>query len=410
MKTVKRWLKRLGWFVLILLISLNLFILLSGRFYLYRGVYMTYLRGENSPTIYDFDYFSEAKVAKKTGRPWKFNLLKDEKALESYLAYAEKWQSTSLLVLHGDTVKFEKYWGDHHPSTVSNSFSSAKTVVSLLIGCAIDEGKIKSLDEPVCHYLKGFSGKGKEKITIRHLLMMSSGLDWQESGKNPLSENAESYYGTELWKLVNRQQVERKPGEIFLYQSGNSQLLGFIVEKATGKRLWTYASEKLWQPMEAESDAFWSLDKENGDPKAFCCLYSTTRDFARIGKLIANNGVWNGKRLLSEQFMKEFVKNGQMTTEEGIPNTRYALHVWTYNYGKKHVVYCRGIKGQYIIAVPEDQLVIVRTGHKRAPDIEIPVGKKLSAKTKSWLYPMVGHPSDLFEYLAFGEKVLKESK
>ena len=409
-RALKKALKIFGWTLLVILISLNLFVVLSGRFYLYKGVYFTYLQGQTSPTIYDKDKFYSAEV--KHGEPnmkWKFQEV-GETGFESYIAYAEKWKSASILVAKEDKILFEKYWGEHHPSTVSNSFSSAKTVVSILIGCAVEDGKIKSLDDPVKKYLPQFTGKGKEKITVRHLLMMASGLDWGESGTNPLSENAESYYGSDLWGLVHRQQVERKPGELFLYQSGNSQLLGFILEKATGEDLASYASRKLWQPIGAESDAYWSLDKDKGDEKAFCCLYSTTRDFARIGVLLAHKGEWNGKEIIPRWYYDEMIKNPKLNTEEGIPNTRYGLHVWTYNYKGHEVVYCRGIKGQYIITVPDQHLVIVRTGHKRAPDIEFPEGKKLSAKKRKELLPKIGHPSDLFEYLDFGFAVAEKSK
>ena len=407
-KILKKSLKFLGWFVLIVFISLNLFVILSGRFYLYKGVYYTYLQGETSPTIYDKDKFYSATVPH--GAPnmeWKMKKV-DENGLQKYLAYAETWRSASLLVAHGDTILFEKYWGDHHPETVSNSFSAAKTVVSILIGCAVDDGKIKSLDDPVKTYLPEFSGNGKDQITIRHLLMMASGLDWTESGTNPLSENAESYYGSDLWGLVNRQKVITKPGKEFVYQSGNSQILGFILEKVTGKKLAVYASEKLWQPIGAESDAFWSLDKENGAEKSFCCLYSTTRDFARIGLLLAQKGKWNGKQIIPEWYYNEMIQNPEMGTEEGVANTRYGLHVWTYNYNGHQVVYCRGIKGQYIISIPDEDLVIVRTGHKRAPDVNFPENKSISAEKRKELTPKIGHPEDLFEYLDFGNKVLEK--
>jgi CubicO group peptidase (beta-lactamase class C family) len=408
MSTVKTWMKRIIWVFVVLILSINLFILLSGRFYLYKGIAATYLRGESGPTIYDFNQFPERKIAKAANSvPWKRTKTVADERLQEFINYAEKWHSTSLLIIHNDQIIFEKYWGNHHPETVSNSFSAAKTVVSMLIGIAVEDGYIKSIDEPIVHYLPDFSGKGKEKITIRHLLMMASGLDWGESGKNPLSENAESYYGTNLWSLVHRQQVIGLPGRKFIYQSGNSQLLGFILEKATGKTLTAYAAEKLWQPIGAESDAFWSLDKVNGDEKAFCCLYSTTRDFARIGKLLAHQGKFNNKQVIPFAYFNEMVRNPKMTTEEGVPNTRYGLHVWTYNSNGHPVYYCRGIKGQYIIAIPSEDLIIVRTGHQRAPDIEPLIPRsKMSAKYKE----KIGHPADLFEYIAMGRLAVKRLK
>lgn len=403
-----KWMKRLGWFVFILLVTLNLFILLSGRFYLYKGVYYTYLQGETSPTIYDLEKFDHATVtASKDAEPWHFGKNTSKGLDQEDLAYAEKWSTSSLLIVKNNQILFEKYWGEHHPSTVSNSFSAAKTVVSLLIGIAVEDGDIKSLDEPVVKYLPDFKGPGKEKITIRHLLMMASGLDWGESGKNPLSENAESYYGSDLWGLVHRQQVIQEPGKIFIYQSGNSQLLGFILEKATGKDLSQYASEKLWKPIHAESDAFWSLDKKNGAEKAFCCLYSTTRDFARIGKLLNNRGKWNTTQVIPSDYFDELVANPKMDTEEGVPNTRYGLHIWTYNSKGHPVYYCRGIKGQYIISIPDEQLIVVRTGNKRAPNVEAAILKHGNTPENQ---QKIGHPEDLFKYIEMGRKVAAANK
>nr|WP_294857953.1 serine hydrolase [uncultured Fluviicola sp.] len=407
-RTLLKWLKRTGWFVLILFLSVNILILLSGRFYLYKGIYYTYLQGETSPTIYDLNKFYNATVqAPKKSEPWNFKLNKNELLGKDDLKYMDTWKTSSFLIVKNNQVVYERYWDEHHPETVSNSFSAAKTVVSILIGIALEEGKIKSLDEPVCKYIPEFSGKGKEKITIRHLLMMASGLDWGESGKNPLSENAESYYGWDLRGLVTRQHVERAPGKEFIYQSGNSQLLGFILEKATGKDLSQYASEKLWKPIGAESDAFWSLDKENGAEKAFCCLYSTTRDFARIGKVLVNHGKWKDKQVIPANYFDEMVKNPVMSTEEGVPNTRYGLHIWTYVSNGHPVYYCRGIKGQYIIAIPDEDLIIVRTGHKRAPDTDPKILKTANTKANQ---EKIGHPSDLFEYIRMGRTIAASGK
>ncbi len=400
------------WFVVAILLSVNVFILLSGRFYLYKGVYFTYLSGETSPTIYDKDKFHSSTLqASRKSEPWalhpKFGTLKlpaDERK------YIEQLGTRSLLVFKGDSLLYEEYWDEHNQSTVSNSFSAAKTVISMLIGIAIEEGHIKSLDDPASRYLPEFSGKGKEKITIRHLLMMASGLDWEESASDPLSENAESYYGSDLWGLVHRQQVVGPPGKAFVYQSGNSQILGFILEKATKQDLTVYADKKLWQPMGAESDAFWSLDKENGDEKAFCCLYSTSRDFARLGKLINNGGSWNGKQLIPAWYFAEMIKNPEMETEEHVPNTRYGLHIWTFLGGPNPAYYCRGIHGQYIISIPAEDLVIVRTGRKRADNYVIPKKKRDDAEFLAKITDYLGHPSDLFHYLKIGRAIARQAE
>ena len=308
-------------------------------------------------------------------------------------------QTTSFLVFEGNTLIHEKYFGKHDKKTVSNSFSAAKTFVALLIGIAHQERKINSLDDSVGKYLESFNVGKKKKITIRHLLMMASGLNWQESGKNPLSENAESYYGSDLTGLVRRQRVNDDPGVNFNYQSGNSQLLGFIVQKATGKTLSEFANEKIWSKIGTEHDAYWSLDKEGGTEKSFCCLYGTSGDFARLGKLIMNRGNWEGDQIIDPVFMENMVKNPQLNTEENIPNYRYGHHIWTYLGYKHPVYYCRGILGQYIITIPEENIIIVRTGFDRN-----------DAATNSPNKKEIGHPTDLFTYISIANRLVSTTK
>lgn len=392
--------------LLFLLITVNLFILLSGRFYLYKGIANTYLAGKSGPGIYDRDVFDYSTIGHASDIfKWVENPAKSVISAEAS-QYMENLSTTSFLVFRGDSLLFEKYWGEHNKETVSNSFSAAKTFVALLVGIAIDEGKIKSLDEPVGTYIPEYKEGEKGKITVRHLLMMASGLDWQESGSNPLSENAESYYGWDLYGLVTRQKAIEAPGKRFNYQSGNSQLLGFIIEKATGIQLSKYAYQKIWSKIGTEHDAYWSLDKENGDEKAFCCLYGTSRDFGRLGKLILQEGSWNGKQVVPRWFMREMVKNPDMTTEEGVPNLRYGLHIWTYLGGSTPVYYCRGILGQYIISIPEKDLVIVRTGSKRNKNYEIPEMHKKDPDFIHKNQAKVGHPTDLFVYINAAKEVI----
>jgi CubicO group peptidase (beta-lactamase class C family) len=400
-KITKRGIRFLLFLLLFLFISVNLFVLLSGRLYLYKGIANTYLKGKTGPGIYDKDVFYSSTIP-KAEKP--FQWIEAKVDLPQHAAefkFMEKLKTTSFLVFKGDSLLVERYWGEHSRETVSNSFSAAKTVVALLIGCAIEEGKITSLDEPVATYLTSFQPEDKRAITIRHLLMMASGLDWEESGKNPLSENAESYYGSDLWGLVNRQKVIAEPGKKFMYQSGNSQLLGFIIEKATGKSVSEYAYQKIWSKIGTEHDAYWSLDKENGDEKAFCCLYGTSRDFGRLGKLILQRGIWENDTIIAPTFMDEMVKNPTMTTEEGVPNLRYGLHIWTYYLeNNEPVYYCRGILGQYIFSIPSENLVIVRTGFEREKNIDPATTKFVDPKK-------VGHPADLFEYISVARKWVK---
>ncbi len=406
---VKKVFKFFAYSLLALFVLVNLFILLSGRTYLYKGIMSTYLSGKSGPTIYDLDKFAYRTVSKgETVDQWtKSSDYNSQKEPDNFVKYNEDTKSKAFLVFKGDDILFEKYWDGHTDKTVSNSFSAAKTVVALLIGIAIEEGKIKSLDDPIGNYIPEFKVGDKAIITVRNLLNMSSGLDWTESGKNPLSNNAESYYGTDLYGLVTRQSVIKTPGKDFIYQSGNSQLLGFIIQKATGKSVSDYCSEKIWSKIGMEGDAFWSLDKENGDEKAFCCLYATARDFGRIGKLILRKGKYKEQQIVPEWYMTEMgIMPTEMGTEEGVPNHQYGLHIWLYEGYKSPVLYCRGIQGQYMISIPEEDLVIVRLGSIRMKNYEIPKDKSL---IESQL-PYIGHPTDLQEYINFAEKIVEQTK
>lgn len=393
--------------LLALIIIVNAFILLSGRTYLYKGIVSTYLSGVSGPTIYDLNKFAKRKVAKgTTTEHWeKSTHYTSQTAIPDFESYNKDLKSTAFLVFRGDSVLFEKYWGKHTGNTLSNSFSAAKTIVALLIGIAVEEGKIKSMDEPVGNYIPEFKREDLSIITIRDLLLMASGLNWTESGKNPLSDNAESYYGSDLYGLVTRQKRIGEPGKTFIYQSGNSQLLGFIVQKATGYNVSEYCSIKLWSKMGMETDAYWSLDKENGDEKAFCCLYATARDFGKLGKLIANRGRWGEEQIIPQWYFDEMVSiPEEMITEETIKNYQYGLHIWTYQGYSSPVYYCRGILGQYIISIPEEDLVIVRLGEKRTKNIRLDGQDSSDKKLKQ-----VGHSSDFLKYINFAEQIRKEA-
>ncbi|MBY0426438.1 MAG: beta-lactamase family protein [Cytophagales bacterium] len=282
----------------------------------------------------------------------------------------EQYESVAFVVIKNDSIVHEQYWDGYGPSSLSNSFSMAKSVVSILIGAAIKDGKIKGLDQPVGDFLPEFTSDGKEKITIRHLLMMSSGLNWQESYANPVSMTTEAYYGDNIRSLLGRLKAIETPGKYFNYLSGDTQILSFVLKAATGKSLSEYASEKLWQPMGAENDALWCLDKKDGDEKAYCCINSNARDFARIGKLYLNYGNWKGLQIVDTTWVKESTTLAPVLDKEtNKPIDFYGFQWWLRKgYKGQDVFYMRGILGQYVIVVPSKNLIIVRLGKKRSKE------------------------------------------
>lgn len=335
----------------------------TGNDYLVKGFRHTYLVGKTGPDITDLGIFPTRTIEIDSVKIWEKDKNYNTKNLtKAELHYLDSIETVSLLVIKNEKIVFEKYWDNFSDTMPTNSFSMAKSVVSLLVGIALDEGKISSLDEPIELYFPEYTYSG---ITIRHLLSMSSGLDWTESGKNPFSDNAKAYYGNDLKKLILSQKPLETSGKYFDYMSGNSALLALIVERATNKSISEYAEEKLWKPINAEHTAYWSLDNDNGFEKAYCCLYATPRDFAKIGQLMLNKGKWNGRQLVSEEYLSECFMPAPILELDGELNQRYGLHWWLGVIDEETFYHAQGILGQYIIILPKSNMVIVRTGRKR---------------------------------------------
>ena len=153
----------------------------------------------------------------------------------------------------------------------------------------------------------------------------------------------------------------------FSYRSGETQLLAFVLEAATGETLSQYAEEKLWRPMQTERDAYWLLDKENGDEKAFCCFHTTARDVTRFGRLMLHRGRWNNRQLVSETYMDEMMRPATYLKDQWGKDSLsyYGLQTWIMNYRGEQIPCMRGMLGQYIFAIPSQDAIVVRLGRKR---------------------------------------------
>jgi len=344
--------------------------------------------------IDDYRLFSNRLVKAGTPVPWKTHKDYNSSRLpDSLLAAMEEYETTAFLVVVDDSILFESYWDGYSDSSYSNSFSAAKSIVSLLTGALVDEGKIQSLDHPVTHYLPEFKDTEYDKITVRHLLTMSSGLDWDESYASAFSPTTKAYYGKELKDVVSGLKLKDQPGTIFNYKSCDTQLLSMILEAASGKSLSEVASEKLWKPLGAERDALWSLDNENGHEKAYCCFNSNARDFARIGQMVLDSGAFAGKQVISKAYIREATKAASSLKDaNGDPCSWYGFQFWLTRWNHHAVVYARGILGQYILVVPDKRMVIVRLGKKRSD----------TYKEKT--------PLDVFTYIGAGFSVLSSSE
>lgn len=274
--------------------------------------------------------------------------------------FLKKNKTVAFLIIRNDTIHYENYFSGYGKENIVPSFSMAKSVTSILIGCAIDDGLIKSVNEPITNYIPELTKGEFSKVTIKHLLQMTSGIKYNESYINPFGDAASFYYGTNLRKLILKMKTKYEPGKRFDYISGNTQLLGLILERSLkNKTITQYLQEKLWSPLGMEYDASWSIDRtKNGLEKTFCCLNARARDFAKIGRLYLKNGEWNGKQIISKKWVLE--STSPDTTNGGIKYYKYQW--WLPNPSQDFMA--EGILGQFIYVNPSKNLIIVRLGKK----------------------------------------------
>lgn len=359
-KFIKKFFIRLFLFLFSIIVIFSAYAIISGKTYLFKAVYY------NFAGIDDYKIFSNDTVKVSVAQPWpvsnNFNKIAPDNELNVLL---EKLNTVATVVIKDDSLLYEKYWDGYSDSSLSGSFSVAKSITSLLVGAAIKEGKIRSVDETVGNYLPEFKVGLAAKVSIKDLLTMSSGSNWDEAYANPFSVTTEAYYGSNLHKAAIGVKIKKEPGTYHEYKSGDTELLGLIVEKATGKSLSQYASEKLWQPLGAEHPALWSTDKKDGIEKAYCCFNSNARDFARIGQLMLDSGRWKGNAVIDMDYYKQSVTPCSIPDDAGLPCTYYGYQWWI-TPNDSHIFYARGILGQYIIVIPSKRMVIVRLGHKRS--------------------------------------------
>lgn len=237
---------------------------------------------------------------------WPYDSAYNQKQIpQEFMTIIDSNDTHAFLVIQDGKLIYEKYWDGYDSSTLSGSFSAAKSIISLLIGIAVDEGKIKSVEEPAGNYIAHFKTNGLEKIRIKDLLTMSSGTNYNEGDKSYFSMNAYGYYGEDEEYMVSMMEKKEEPGVFWQYRSGDTQVLGLIVEKVFGKSISALVSERFMQPMGASADALWLLDGAEKHEKAFCCFNAVARDYAKFGQLVLNKGNWNGKQLVSEKYIAE---------------------------------------------------------------------------------------------------------
>jgi CubicO group peptidase (beta-lactamase class C family) len=291
--------------------------------------------------------------------------------LDDYLA---RNRTTGLLILKGDTILVERYQYDRKPEHRMASYSMAKTTVAMLVGVALAEGRIGSLDDLAEQHVAALKGTPYGETSIRHLLTMSSGVRFNEnySGADDvatlarLSVLGESEGGAAT--VMPFRTRDRSAGERFRYSSAETQVLGLVLRAATATPLADYLSAKVWQPMGAEADASWAIDK-GGFEAAYFAISATVRDYARLGRLLASDGALDGRQIIPAGWVRAATTPPAKQFEPGQTGSLfgYGYQTWILP-GPDREFVLRGLRGQAVFVHPRAKLVMVHTAAREVAD------------------------------------------
>jgi CubicO group peptidase (beta-lactamase class C family) len=265
----------------------------------------------------------------------------------------------AFLVIRDDAILYEQYFNGASRDSVSFGFSMTKSVLALLIGCAIDDGLIHSVDDPITQYLPELRGRGFEAVTLRRLLMMTSGLDYCEND-NPFGLHAYLYYCEDcLERTALNFELAESPGTRYRYKSGDNLLLAVALQRVlAGETITAYLQRRVWNPLGMEHAGMWSTDGEM--EKSWCCLTATARDFAKFGMLYQRGGQWGSERIVSA----DWVERATSVTEADGASWQYQFAWWHPFRDRSHYTMV-GHLGQYVYVNPDARVVVVRLGTSR---------------------------------------------
>ncbi len=296
--------------------------------------------------------------------------------------------TVALLVARRGQLIYEHYFNGYSADSITTSFSMAKSVVSVLLGIAIDQGRIAGVDEPITRYLPELLAQDARfgRIHLRHLLMMRSGIAFDEGYRSPFTEAARFYLTPDMKREVAALRIEGEPDQAYAYKSGDTQLLAMAIERAVGQPLALFASHRLWQPMGAQHDASWSLDSQAGGVvRGFCCLNARAVDYLRFGQMVLAEGQWNGQTIVSAQWLRDSTaaQTGRPGNSEAAQRnierfgtSQAAFYGWQWRrrplpgsvpLQPGGIVYAQGLYGQILLIDPSTQTVVLRLGQRTGP-------------------------------------------
>ena len=281
-------------------------------------------------------------------------------------AFLEETDTAALVVIADGAIKYENYWLTGGPDVHWMSFSVGKSFVSALIGIALEEGHIKSIEDAITDYVPSLNGSAYEGVRIKDILQMSSGARWNEDYSDPESDIA-NYIRTlagngSLNEFTASLVRESEPGTAYLYNSTDTQALGMLLIAATGQSMTSYAEEKLWQPLGMEKDGYWNTDDE-GVEAAAGGLQITARDYAKLGQLYLNMGRWQGNQIVPSEWVRASITPD---APHLMPGKLYPDYPMGYGYqwypldGDEGEFLAIGVYNQFIYVNPAKSVVIIK--------------------------------------------------
>ncbi len=372
--------KKLLVLMFVLVVVVALFLLRPWSAFSPLGMNALFSESKRVENFRNLDRIFPSRKIEASERPFEFG--RDEQPLDIRYAFAgeqrtlsgflDKVVATGLLVIKNDRIVHERYMNGGGPESTFTSWSVAKSIVATLIGMALDDGLITSLDDPISDYVPELRGSGYEGVPIRHVLQMSSGVDFDETYDDRFSDIQQFFVKVFVWgqradTVVPSFQSAAPSGTVHHYISLDTQALGMLAHRVFGEPLAELLSKRLWQPLGMEGDGFWSIDQDSADGVeiAFCCINARLRDYAKLGRLYLNHGNWNGARLLSESWVREATTPGGAHLEPGASPYDYGPRGYGYQWwvpqGYQREYFAAGVWGQYIYVSEPDDLIIVRT-------------------------------------------------
>ena len=357
-------------------------VILLYAYLAYPAEYVNRLLRWRDADVYDYQKFPE-RALEPSSSPFEFSLNLDEAhirtqfeaaaGIDDFDSFLEEKRTQAFIVIQGDAILYEQYFNGASRDSIVTSFSTAKSFTSALVGIAVSEGHIHSVNDPITDYLPELAERDPAfaNITIRDLLMMSSGIKYVEF---PFvnGDDAKTYYYPDLRQLaLEDTEIAGLPGEEFHYNNYHPLLLGMILERATGTSVANYLQEKIWKPVGMAYPGSWSLD-ENGLEKMESGINGRAIDFAKFGRLFLYNGDWNGTQIIPAEWVAESTQ-----ADNSVDYANYYYDAFIFANGQGYYKYmwwgiqrdaqnydfmALGNHGQFIYFSPQKNLIILRFG------------------------------------------------